>query len=132
MLEDLGVAKSHSRPHTSNDNPFSESAFKTAKYHSSYPDHFDDIQHARSWMRAFVDWYNNHHHHSALAMMTPADVYFGRAGIRQQARQTMMNDAYARNPARFTHGVSIVAAPPDKVWLNPPTKEAPASPNSIP
>ena len=132
LLEDLGVAKSHSRPHTSNDNPFSESVFKTAKYHYSYPDRFDDIKHARLWMKGFVNWYNNRHHHSGLAMMTPADVFFGRAGIRQQARQLVMNDAYDRTPARFTHGVSIVAAPPDIVWLNPPTKEAPISIYSIP
>jgi putative transposase len=132
LLEDLGVAKSHSRPHTSNDNPFSESLFKTTKYHQTYPDHFDDIEQARKWMQEFVNWYNNLHHHSGLAMMTPADVYFGRAKIRQQARQLVMNDAYARNPERFTHGVSLVAAPPTEVWLNKPATEVGAQPISIP
>ena len=83
LLEDLGITKSHSRPHTSNDNPFSESLFKTTKYHFTYPEHFDDIQHARAWMQTFVQWYNHQHHHSALAMMTPVDVHFGRARLRQ-------------------------------------------------
>lgn len=132
LLENLSVAKSHSRPHTSNDNPFSESLFKTTKYHPTYPDHFDDIEHARKWMQEFVNWYNNIHHHSALAMMTPADVYFGRTKIRQNARQMLMNDAYQRNPERFTHGVSIARQPPAQVWLNPPAKEVIKLPNSIP
>jgi len=132
LLEDLGVAKSHSRPHTSNDNPFSESVFKTTKYHPTYPEHFDDIGQARTWMQIFVNWYNNQHHHSALAMMTPADIYFGRAEMRQRSRQLLMNDAYLRTPERFTHGTSIVAAPPAEVWLNPPTKEVATLPDSIP
>jgi len=132
LLEDLGIAKSHSRPHTSNDNPFSESLFKTTKYHFTYPEHFDDIEHARAWMHAFVQWYNHHHHHSALAMMTPADVHFGRAPVRQQARQHVMDAAYVMNPQRFTHGVSIVAAPPSQVWLNPLTQEVFPLPISIP
>lgn len=123
LFEDLGVAKSHSRPHVSNDNPFSESLFKTTKYHHTYPARFTSIEHARAWMAVFVAWYNNQHHHSGLVMMTPADVHFGRAHARLAARQLVMNQAFAQHPARFTSGPSIVDALPDQVWLNPPIQE---------
>lgn len=139
LLTDLGVAASHSRPHTSNDNPFSESLFKTTKYHATYPGHFASIEQARAWMQAFVAWYNNEHHHSALAMkvalpgaMTPADVFFGRAKLRQSARQEVMVGAFSQHPERFTHGLSIVAAPPARVWLNPPPSEVAVLANHIP
>ena len=77
LLEELGVAKSHSRPHTSDDNPFSEAQFKTLKYRPDYPERFDSLAHAHQWATAFFDWYNNQHRHSNLGLMTPATVHWG-------------------------------------------------------
>jgi putative transposase len=104
MLADLGVTKSHSRPHVSNDNPHIESLFKTAKYQPEFPPNFPHIVGARSHTRAFVDWYNNEHRHSGIALLTPADVHHGRAAECTASRQATLDAAYAAHPERFVRG----------------------------
>jgi len=121
LLGDLGVTQSHSRPHTSDDNPFSEAQFKTLKYHPGYPDRFGSIQDARTWARPFFDWYNEQHYHTGLNLLTPASVHYGQAAAIRQQRQTVMNIAYATHPQRFSQGAPLVAAPPSAVWINPPS-----------
>lgn len=120
LLLDLGVAKSHSRPYTSNDNPYSEAHFKTAKYRPDYPDRFGSVQDARSWAASFFDWYNNDHHHSGIALLTPADVHFGRAETRLKERELSLRKFYDLYPERFVHGVPRPAALPEKVYINKP------------
>jgi len=121
LLDDLGVSASHSRPHTSDDNPFSEAQFKTLKYHPGYPNRFGSIQDARTWARPFFDWYNNQHYHTGLNLLTPTSVHYGQAQAICQQRQTVMNAAYAAHPERFSRGLPVVAPPPKAVWINPPS-----------
>jgi putative transposase len=104
LFAELGVTKSHSRPHVSNDNPYSEAHFKTLKYGSSYPRRFASLQQARAYCRQFVDWYNNDHRHSGLALLTPADVHLGRAAQRQAARAAVLAQAWRVHPERFVRG----------------------------
>ena len=120
LLMDLGITKSHSRPHTSDDNPFSEAQFKTMKYHSTYPSCFESIDAARDWARTFFSSYNEHHYHSGLNLLTPASVHFGQAPVIQQQRQEVMTRAFAAHPDRFRHGIPFVKGNPDKVFINPP------------
>jgi putative transposase len=120
LLVDLGITKSHSRPHTSDDNPFSEAQFKTMKYRPDYPDRFASIDEARRWARSFFAWYNNDHYHSGLNLMTPASVHCGEANTVQQQRQGVMSVAFAAYPARFRGGIPIVKAAPTAVRINPP------------
>jgi putative transposase len=101
LLAELGVSKSHSRPHNSDDNPYSESQFKTLKYRPDYPDYFESESEARDWSRAFFDWYNYEHYHSALGLLTAADVHFGRAEEIIQKRQEVLQRAYDKHPERF-------------------------------
>ena len=105
LLADLGVTKSHSRPYTSNDNPFSEAQFKTMKYRPDYPDRFGSLLEARDWGQHFFHWYNFEHHHTALGLLTPADVHFGRAAEVLQQRQLVLQQAYDRHPERFVRGL---------------------------
>jgi transposase InsO family protein len=121
LLSDLGVSESHSRPHTSDDNPFSEAHFKTLKYHPTYPDRFGCLEDARAWARQFFLWYNQEHYHSGLNLLTPASVHYGQATLIQQQRQTVLSAAYAAHPERFSQGAPIVAGPPSAVWINPPS-----------
>ena len=121
LLVDLGISKSHSRPHTSDDNPFSEAQFKTMKYHATYPSRFESIEAARTWARTFFASYNEHHYHSGLNLLTPASVHFGQAFSIQQQRQQVMARAFAAHPDRFRHGTPFVKGNPDKVFINPPT-----------
>jgi putative transposase len=120
LLLDLGVAKSHSRPHTANDNPFSEAQFKTLKYSSTYPGQFGALAEARQWGADFFTWYNHEHHHSGLHLYTPADVHYGRSAVVYQQRQAVMHQALAAHPERFVRGAPVVLAPPAAVWINPP------------
>ena len=120
LLSDLGVAASHSRPHTSDDNPFSEAQFKTLKYRSDYPDRFGSLADARAWARPFFAWYNHQHYHSGLNLLTPASVHYGQAPAIQQQRQTVLSAAYTAHPERFSQGLPLVAGPPAAVWINPP------------
>jgi putative transposase len=121
LLSDLGVTASHSRPHTSDDNPFSEAHFKTLKYHPGYPDRFGSLEDARTWARHFFAWYNEEHYHTGLNLLTPASVHYGQATAIQQQRQTILSAAYAAHPERFSHGTPVVAGPPAAVWINPPS-----------
>jgi putative transposase len=119
LLIDLGVVESHSRPHTSNDNPFSEAGFKTMKYRPDYPDDFVTADDARAWMRRFVTWYNHQHRHSALGLLTPADVHFGRIEAVVAQRQAVLDAAFAAHPERFPRGRPLAQRPPSVVYLNP-------------
>jgi putative transposase len=121
LLVDLGVAKTHSRPHVSNDNPYSEAQFKTLKYRPSYPDRFGSLVDARQWARDFFQWYNHEHRHSGIGLLTPAMVHGGQAADVVAARQQVLNAAYAAHPERFVRGQPLAAPPPSAVWINPPT-----------
>jgi putative transposase len=120
LLADLGVTKTHSRPHTSNDNPYSEAQFKTLKFRPDYPDRFGCQQDARSWAKDFFAWYNYEHHHTALGLLTPADVHYGQAQAVIQQRQQVLQAAYQKNPERFVKGLPKPLQVPDAVWINPP------------
>ena len=120
LLADLGVTKTHSRPHVSNDNPYSEAQFKTMKYRPDYPSRFGSQQDARAWANTFLDWYNHEHHHTGLALLTPAAVHFLRAQSVLQKRQAVLEAAYARTPERFVKGAPAPMQVPQAVWINPP------------
>jgi putative transposase len=120
LLADLGVTKTHSRPHVSNDNPYSEAQFKTLKYMPNFPDRFGSIQHSRSHCGDFFPWYNGDHHHSALGYLTPHEVHYGLASERIAQRAIVLADAYTRHPERFPHGLPKPAEPPKEVWINKP------------
>lgn len=120
LLADLGVTKTHSRPYTSTDNPFSEAQFKTMKYRPEFPARFGCIQDARGFGVPFFGWYNNEHRHSALAMLTPHDVHYGLAEQRLAERATVLATAYATHPERFPHGMPVPGILPKAVWINKP------------
>jgi len=120
LMADLGVTKTHSRPHVSNDNPYSEAQFKTLKYQPDYPIRFGCRQDARTWAASFFDWYNYEHHHSALGLHTPADVHYGRAQAMLEQRQQVLQAAYHKNPERFVKGLPQPPQLPVAVWINPP------------
>ena len=120
LLADLGVRKSHSRPYTSNDNPFSEAQFKTLKYHPSFPDRFGSPEDARAFCGPFLTWYNTEHRHSSLALLTPADVHYGRAEQILEARAAVLRAAFEANPQRFKGRVPRPGVLPEAVWINPP------------
>ena len=126
LLADLGVTKTHSRPHVSNDNPFSEAQFKTLKYRPAFPDRFGSIQDARAHCHVFFPWYNTEHHHSGLGLLTPYDVHHGLAEQRVAARATVLAAAYAAHPERFSAGRPEPAACPKGVWINPPKITVPS------
>jgi putative transposase len=124
LLADLGVTKTHARPHVSNDNPFSEAQFKTLKYRPAFPERFGSIQDARAYCHNFFSWYNAEHHHSGLGLLTPADVHHGLADQRVAARATVLATAYAAHPERFPGGLPAPPAPPLEVWINRPRTRA--------
>jgi putative transposase len=126
LLADLGVAKSHSRPHVSNDNPYSEAQFKTLKYHPDYPERFGSVPDARNWARTFFHWYNHEHHHTGLGLLTPADVHAGQAEAIRQKRQAVLQRAFEAHPERFVNGVPRPDELPQAVWINPPKPGTPA------
>ena len=119
LLAQLGVDRSLSRPRVSNDNPFSESCFKTVKYQPDYPGRFADVHHARRWLTEFFDWYAHNHRHSGLAQFTPADVFFGRVEQLAAVRQRALDAAYEAHPERFVRGRPKVRLPPSRVAINP-------------
>jgi len=120
LLADLGIIKSHSRPHVSDDNPYSEAHFKTLKYRPDYPDRFADLEHARQWGRSTFSWYNNEHYHSALGLLTPSSVHYGQAEVILAQRQQVLQVTYATHPDRFVKGMPVVQSPPKEVWINQP------------
>jgi putative transposase len=128
LMAELAITCSHSRPRVSNDNPFSESQFKTLKQQPDYPGRFASLEHARRWGNDYFDWYNFQHQHSGLAYFTPEQVFTGRVTAVAKTRQAALQAAYKAHPERFIHGAPKVALPPAEVWINPvQPDEAPAS-----
>ncbi len=123
LMADLNVIESHSRPHISNDNPFSEAQFKTMKYRPTYPDRFGSQVDAQTWAREFFPWYNNEHHHSGLGYLTPATVHSGLAQDVFDNRQKTLRLAFTLHPERFVKGQPTPPALPTAVWINPPKVE---------
>jgi putative transposase len=125
LMADLGVTKSHSRPHVSNDNPFSESQFKTMKYRPNFPDRFGCIEDGRGFCGHFFLWYNDEHRHSGLGLHTPASVHYGLAADIREQRVAVLASAYAAHPERFVRVIPQPPLLPTAVWINPPALEAP-------
>jgi putative transposase len=123
LYDDLGVVQSHSRPHVSNDNPYSESTFKTLKYDPEFPDRFGSIQDARARCVAFFAWYNREHRHSGIGFLTPEVVHYGRADAVVEGRRSVLNAAYAARPDRFVNKPPSPPAAPVAAWINPPKEE---------
>jgi putative transposase len=123
LLIDLDVAKSHSRPHVSDDNPYSEAQFKTLKYRPDFPERFGSIEDARAHCQQFFHWYNTVHRHSGIAYMTPEAVHYGRATALTQQRAITLDTAFAANPNRFKHVAPSPPVLPTAAWINPPKKD---------
>jgi len=123
LLGSLGVTKSHSRPHVSNDNPFSESQFKTMKYRPEFPKRFGSYEDGLRFSREFFGWYNNEHYHSGIGLLTPASLHDGQAGEIVAARKRTLQDAWQNNPERFVGGIPQPASIPKAVWINAPKRE---------
>ena len=119
LLAVLDVERSHSRPYVSDDNPFSESQFKTTKYHPTFPGKFGGLDDGLAYCRTFFPWYNDEHHHSGLACLTPSDVHFGRAADLLRQRHEVRMAAFHAHPERFRHAPKPMTLPP-AVWINPP------------
>jgi putative transposase len=132
LLADLGVTKTHSRPHVSNDNPFSEAGFKTLKYRPDFPERFGCIEDARAYCVDFFAWYNADHYHSGIGLQTPEDVHYGRAQLRVDERAVVLAAAHAAHPERFVRGVPKPPALPTEVWINKPKIATPDQPASAP
>ena len=120
LLADLGVTKTHSRPYVSDDNPFSESQFRTMKYRPEFPDRFGSIQDARVFCRTFFDWYNTQHHHSGIGLHTPHNVHHGLAEALNDARRLTLSEAHSTHPERFVGKPPEPPPLPGAVWINPP------------
>ncbi len=120
LLSDLGVTKTHSRPQVSDDNPFSESQFRTLKYRPDFPERFGSIADARGFCRPFFRWYNTEHRHSGIGLLTPEAVHYGRAGALLAERQSILTAAYLAHPERFVRRPPAPPALPPAVWINPP------------
>jgi putative transposase len=129
LLADLGVTKSHSRPHTSNDNPYSESQFKTLKHRPEFPDRFGCLEDAHSFCTRFFRWYNAEHRHSGIGFHTPADVHYGRAELVQAQRATVLDAAYAAHPERFVRKPPTPPQLPAAAWINKPKEGTPGTTN---
>lgn len=129
LLTDLGVQRSHSRPHQSNDNPFSEAQFKTLKYCPTFPKRFDSLAHARAFCDRFFHHYNHHHRHSGIGLHTPADVHHDRAEQIRARRQDVLDAAYATRPERFRRPPSAPRIP-TTTWINKP-EETPLTAEAI-
>jgi putative transposase len=120
LLADLSITKTHSRPYTSNDNPYSESQFRTMKYRPEFPDRFGCIQDSRAFCQPFFAWYNDHHRHSGIGMMTPSMVHYGQAPVIRDKRQTVLDAAYLAHPERFVRRPPVPLQLPKEVWINKP------------
>jgi putative transposase len=120
LLAQLDIERSHSRPHVSNDNPFSESQFKTLKYHPSFPEKFGGLDDGLAFCREFFPWYNEHHHHGALAYLTPHQVHYGQAEEALRQRHEVLLTAYQAHPERFVAGPPRMPTLPRAVYINPP------------
>jgi len=124
LLADLGVTKTHSRPHVSNDNPYSESQFKTLKYYPAFPDRFGSIQDCRFFCQDFFRWYNKEHRHSGIGLMTPESVHYGLAEPLNEHRKKVLRAAFRKNPNRFKGKIPQPPNLPKAAWINPPWSAA--------
>ena len=124
LLADLGVTKSHSRPHVSDDNAYSEAQFKTLKYRPDFPPRFDSIDHTRAFCREFFGWYNDEHRHWGIGLLTPQTVHYGLADDAIRARQQVLTAAYNAHPERFVRGAPTPPQLPEDVWINQPDTTA--------
>jgi putative transposase len=124
LLADLGVTKTHSRPHVSDDNPYSESQFKTLKYRPGFPERFGSIQDARDFCQRFFSWYNGEHRHSGIGLLTPEAVHYGRADLVTKQRELVLAGAFGKHPERFVHGTPRPPQPPEAAWINKPKSVA--------
>jgi putative transposase len=122
LMADLGVTKTHSRPHVSDDNPYSESQFKTMKCRPEFPSRFGSIEDARAFCVKFFDWYNREHRHTGIGLLTPETVHYGRAEGVIEGRQRALDLAYAKHPERFVKKPPTAPELPGKAWINPPAK----------
>ena len=130
LMAELGVTCSHSRPRVSNDNPVSESQFKTLKYQPDYPGRFQDVGHARQWCEDYFHWYNHVHHHSGLAYFTPEQVFTGRDRSIALTRQAALDRQYQRHPERFVKGPPRTTLPPEQMSINPVAPDEAGTPES--
>jgi putative transposase len=121
LLKNLGATKTHSRPYVSDDNPFIESSFKTMKYGPGFPEQFNSLEEAEAYLVKYFHWYNNEHRHSGIAMMTPAQVHFGKTEEVATKRDEVLKKAYEQHPERFVKGKSRAERPAEVVYINPPT-----------
>ena len=121
LLADLGITKTHNRPHVSNDNPYSESQFKTLKYCPEFPKRFGSIQDARQFCQGFFNWYNREHRHTGIALLTPEQVHYGLADEVQNTRTQVLQSAYKRYPNRFKGKIPKIPQLPEAVWINKPS-----------
>ena len=124
LLIDLEVAKTHSRPHVSDDNPYSESQFKTLKYRPDFPQRFGSIEDARAHCQQFFQWYNDAHRHSGIGLMTPRTVHYGKASELTARRTVTLDTAFAAHPNRFKHRAPKPPTLPSAAWINPPRPES--------
>jgi putative transposase len=131
LLADLGVTRSHARPKVPDDNPYSESQFKTLKHHPTFPDRFGSLQDARAFCQGFFTWYNTEHRHSGIALLTPADVHHGRAKQITRARARVLDGTYQQHPERFVRKPPTPPALPGAVWINKPV-DPPEPPQQFP
>ncbi len=120
LLADLGITKTHSRPHVSNDNPYSEAGFKTLKYRPDFPARFGCLEDARAYCADFFAWYNGEHYHSGIGLHTPDDVHYGRAQARTAKRAVVLAAAHRAHPERFVNGTPCPPPLPTAVWINKP------------
>ncbi|MGH8987305.1 MAG: transposase [Acidimicrobiales bacterium] len=120
LMADLGVTSSYSRPHTSNDNPYSESHFRTMKYRPEFPRRFGSYEDAHAWCTRFFDWYNHEHRHSGIGLHVPADVHYGRAESLRRQRALVLDAAYAEHPERFVRKPPVPPRLPAVAWINEP------------
>jgi putative transposase len=120
LLADLSITKTHSRPHVSDDNPYSEAHFKTLKYRPEFPKRFGSIQDAKQFCRTFFTWYNCEHKHSGIAMLTPETVHYGRAEAVLEKRQLALSNAFKLIPKRFKGRMPVAASLPAAAWINKP------------
>jgi putative transposase len=123
LLADLGVTKSHSRPHCSNDNPYSESQFRTLKYRPDFPERFGSFEDAHAHCQRFLAWYNDEHRHSGIGFHTPADVHYGRAQLVRARRAEVLDAAYAAHPERFVRKPPVPPPLPTAAWINEPKED---------
>jgi putative transposase len=130
LLADLGVDRTHSRPHVSDDNPFSEAHFRTLKYRPDFPDRFGSIEHGRAYLPPFFHWYNHDHYHTGLGLLTPAAVHYGQAPQLLAQRQSVLTAAFQAHPERFVRRAPRPPDLPAQVWINPP-KSAPEDPKAL-